>query len=146
MFSVCSSVRDSFISGMLKKEQSSVNPACRRWSYEDIKEAHFMRFLLEVRFNTAVVNHWSVVVIFFPLWASLLRRTSSGVSFSQIYYTVQIYEKYITIGVFFLRKMQLKFSWRMVLHCFWCLWTKTMSVLLKGGKCECVNQLMSMWG
>ncbi|XP_060781914.1 WD repeat- and FYVE domain-containing protein 4 isoform X2 [Neoarius graeffei] len=42
-----SSVRDSFISGMLKKEQSSVNPACRRWSYEDIKEAHFMRFLLE---------------------------------------------------------------------------------------------------
>ncbi|KAF7710465.1 WD repeat- and FYVE domain-containing protein 4 isoform X3 [Silurus meridionalis] len=41
------SVRDSFICGMLKKEQSSVNPACRRWSYEDIKEAHFMRFLLE---------------------------------------------------------------------------------------------------
>ncbi|XP_017319576.1 WD repeat- and FYVE domain-containing protein 4 isoform X1 [Ictalurus punctatus] len=41
------SVRDSFICGMLKKEQSSVNPACRRWSYEDIKEARFMRFLLE---------------------------------------------------------------------------------------------------
>ncbi|KAK3573074.1 hypothetical protein QTP86_012277 [Hemibagrus guttatus] len=41
------SVRDSFVCGMLKKEQSSVKPACRRWSYEDIKEAHFMRFLLE---------------------------------------------------------------------------------------------------
>ncbi|KAG7334069.1 hypothetical protein KOW79_002476 [Hemibagrus wyckioides] len=41
------SVRDSFICGMLKKEQSSVKPACRRWSYEDIKEAHFIRFLLE---------------------------------------------------------------------------------------------------
>ncbi|TSK22773.1 WD repeat- and FYVE domain-containing protein 4 [Bagarius yarrelli] len=41
------SVRDSFICGMLKKEQSLVKPACRRWSYEDIKEAHFMRFLLE---------------------------------------------------------------------------------------------------
>ncbi|XP_060728472.1 WD repeat- and FYVE domain-containing protein 4 isoform X2 [Tachysurus vachellii] len=40
-------VRDSFICSMLKKEQSSVNLACRRWSYEDIKEAHFMRFLLE---------------------------------------------------------------------------------------------------
>ncbi|XP_062852239.1 WD repeat- and FYVE domain-containing protein 4 [Trichomycterus rosablanca] len=41
------SVRDSFICGMLKKEQSSVNPSCRRWLYKDIKEAHFMRFLLE---------------------------------------------------------------------------------------------------
>lgn len=57
MFSGRSSVRDSFICGMLKKEQSSVNPRCRRWSYEDIKEAHFMRFLLEVRFTAAVVNH-----------------------------------------------------------------------------------------
>ncbi|XP_066534651.1 WD repeat- and FYVE domain-containing protein 4 [Hoplias malabaricus] len=41
------SVRDSFICGMLKKEQSTEDLGCRRWPYEDIKEAHFMRFLLE---------------------------------------------------------------------------------------------------
>lgn len=39
------SVRDSFISTMLTKEQSG---KCRRWLYGDIKEARFMRFLLEV--------------------------------------------------------------------------------------------------
>ncbi|XP_029305197.1 LOW QUALITY PROTEIN: WD repeat- and FYVE domain-containing protein 4 [Cottoperca gobio] len=40
-----SSVRDSFISTMLSKE---LPPArCRRWLYEDIKDARFMRFLLE---------------------------------------------------------------------------------------------------
>lgn len=41
------SVRDSFISTMLSKQLPSAN--CRRWLYEDIKEARFMRFLLEVR-------------------------------------------------------------------------------------------------
>ncbi|XP_017268395.1 WD repeat- and FYVE domain-containing protein 4 isoform X2 [Kryptolebias marmoratus] len=40
-----SSVRDSFISNMLNKELPSAT--CRRWLYEDIKEARFMRFLLE---------------------------------------------------------------------------------------------------
>uniref|UniRef100_UPI0037E89D37 WD repeat- and FYVE domain-containing protein 4 isoform X2 n=1 Tax=Semicossyphus pulcher TaxID=241346 RepID=UPI0037E89D37 len=40
-----SSVRDSFISSMLSKEQTSAR--CRHWFYEDIKEARFMRFLLE---------------------------------------------------------------------------------------------------
>uniref|UniRef100_UPI003AAAFB81 WD repeat- and FYVE domain-containing protein 4 n=1 Tax=Centroberyx gerrardi TaxID=166262 RepID=UPI003AAAFB81 len=40
-----SSVRDSFISTMLSKELPSAS--CRRWLYEDIKEARFMRFLLE---------------------------------------------------------------------------------------------------
>ncbi|XP_069573980.1 WD repeat- and FYVE domain-containing protein 4 [Brachyistius frenatus] len=40
-----SSVRDSFISTMLSKELPSAR--CRRWLYEDIKEARFMRFLLE---------------------------------------------------------------------------------------------------
>ncbi|XP_023274812.1 WD repeat- and FYVE domain-containing protein 4-like [Seriola lalandi dorsalis] len=40
-----SSVRDSFISTMLSKEPPSAR--CRRWLYEDIKEARFMRFLLE---------------------------------------------------------------------------------------------------
>ncbi|XP_061545443.1 WD repeat- and FYVE domain-containing protein 4 isoform X3 [Phycodurus eques] len=39
-----SSVRDSFISSMLSKEST---PSCRHWLYEDIKEARFMRFLLE---------------------------------------------------------------------------------------------------
>ncbi|XP_039994634.1 WD repeat- and FYVE domain-containing protein 4 isoform X3 [Xiphias gladius] len=40
-----SSVRDSFISTMLSKELPSAS--CRRWLYENIKEARFMRFLLE---------------------------------------------------------------------------------------------------
>ncbi|XP_038152382.1 WD repeat- and FYVE domain-containing protein 4 [Cyprinodon tularosa] len=40
-----SSVKDSFISTMLSKELPSAT--CRRWLYEDIKEARFMRFLLE---------------------------------------------------------------------------------------------------
>lgn len=42
-----SSIRDAFISNMLMKELPSAT--CRRWLYEDIKEARFMRFLLEVR-------------------------------------------------------------------------------------------------
>ncbi|XP_045926188.1 WD repeat- and FYVE domain-containing protein 4 isoform X1 [Micropterus dolomieu] len=40
-----SSVRDSFISNMLIQEPTLAS--CRRWPYEDIKEARFMRFLLE---------------------------------------------------------------------------------------------------
>ncbi|XP_028982965.1 WD repeat- and FYVE domain-containing protein 4 isoform X2 [Betta splendens] len=40
-----SSVRDTFISSMLSKDPPSAS--CRRWLYEDIKEAHFTRFLLE---------------------------------------------------------------------------------------------------
>ncbi|XP_040905708.1 WD repeat- and FYVE domain-containing protein 4 isoform X2 [Toxotes jaculatrix] len=40
-----SSVRDSFISTMLSKELPSAS--CRCWLYEEIKEARFMRFLLE---------------------------------------------------------------------------------------------------
>uniref|UniRef100_A0A4W6C754 WDFY family member 4 n=1 Tax=Lates calcarifer TaxID=8187 RepID=A0A4W6C754_LATCA len=39
-----SSVRDSFISTMLSKEPTA---SCRCWLYEDIKDARFMRFLLE---------------------------------------------------------------------------------------------------
>lgn len=46
LFGPPASVRDSFISTMLTKEQLSGR--CRRWLYEDIKEARFMRFLLEV--------------------------------------------------------------------------------------------------
>lgn len=40
------SVRDSFISTMLSKDLPPAS--CRRWLYEEIKEARFMRFLLEV--------------------------------------------------------------------------------------------------
>ncbi|XP_041645058.1 WD repeat- and FYVE domain-containing protein 4 isoform X2 [Cheilinus undulatus] len=40
-----SSVRDSYISSMLNKEKPSVQ--CRHLPYENIKEARFMRFLLE---------------------------------------------------------------------------------------------------
>ncbi|CAF94523.1 unnamed protein product, partial [Tetraodon nigroviridis] len=40
-----SSVRDAFISTMLTKEP--ISGKCRRWLYDDIKEAFFMRFLLE---------------------------------------------------------------------------------------------------
>ncbi|XP_047207420.1 WD repeat- and FYVE domain-containing protein 4 isoform X3 [Girardinichthys multiradiatus] len=40
-----SSVKDSFISTTLSKELPSAT--CRCWLYEDIKEARFMRFLLE---------------------------------------------------------------------------------------------------
>ncbi|XP_035461782.2 WD repeat- and FYVE domain-containing protein 4 isoform X3 [Scophthalmus maximus] len=40
-----SSVRDSFISTMLSKDLPPAS--CRRWLYEEIKEARFMRFLLE---------------------------------------------------------------------------------------------------
>lgn len=45
------SVRDSYISTMLSKELPSAR--CRRWHYEDIKEARFMRFLLEVKHANA---------------------------------------------------------------------------------------------
>ncbi|XP_056147480.1 WD repeat- and FYVE domain-containing protein 4 [Lampris incognitus] len=40
-----SSVRDSSISTMLDEELSPAS--CKRWPYEDIREARFMRFLLE---------------------------------------------------------------------------------------------------
>lgn len=48
------SVRDSFISSMLSKELPSAR--CRHWLYEDIKEAHFMHFLLEVKNANANPN------------------------------------------------------------------------------------------
>ncbi|XP_066548903.1 WD repeat- and FYVE domain-containing protein 4 [Amia ocellicauda] len=41
------SVRDSFICSMFNKEKSSGSVSCSRYPYEDIKEAHFMRFLLQ---------------------------------------------------------------------------------------------------
>ncbi|XP_062319191.1 WD repeat- and FYVE domain-containing protein 4 isoform X1 [Osmerus eperlanus] len=41
------SVRDSYMCSLLNKEQGSPHPACRRWPYEDIKDARFMRYLLK---------------------------------------------------------------------------------------------------
>ncbi|XP_029110052.1 WD repeat- and FYVE domain-containing protein 4 [Scleropages formosus] len=41
------SVRDSFICSMFNKEKSAPNPTCRTLPYEEIKDVHFMRFLLE---------------------------------------------------------------------------------------------------
>lgn len=51
------SVRDSFISTMLNKDLPAAS--CRCWLYEDIKEARFMRFLLEVRhpYTPTDINH-----------------------------------------------------------------------------------------
>lgn len=49
------SVRDSYICNMMNKEKNSVSPSCKRWLYDDIKEANFMRFLLEVRFTEPIV-------------------------------------------------------------------------------------------
>lgn len=51
---VSASVRESHISNMLSKELPSAR--CRRWLYEDIKEARFMRFLLEVKHANANAN------------------------------------------------------------------------------------------
>ncbi|XP_072534107.1 WD repeat- and FYVE domain-containing protein 4 isoform X2 [Salminus brasiliensis] len=59
------SVRDSYISGMLKKEQSSVSPVCRRWPYMDIKDAHFMRFLLEENAIEIFMRNGSSVFLVF---------------------------------------------------------------------------------
>nr|XP_057914861.1 WD repeat- and FYVE domain-containing protein 4 isoform X2 [Doryrhamphus excisus] len=56
-----SSVRDSFISSMLSESTSS----CRRWLYEDIKEAHFMRFLLEDNaIEVFMKNGYSAFLVF----------------------------------------------------------------------------------
>ncbi|KAL4641072.1 WD repeat- and FYVE domain-containing protein 4 isoform X1 [Arapaima gigas] len=41
------SVRDSFICSMFNKEKSVLSPTCRRIPYVEIKDVHFMRFLLE---------------------------------------------------------------------------------------------------
>lgn len=49
VFFIYFSVRDSYICNMMTKEKNSASPSCKRWSYDDIKEANFMRYLLEVR-------------------------------------------------------------------------------------------------
>uniref|UniRef100_A0A8C1GW56 WDFY family member 4 n=1 Tax=Cyprinus carpio TaxID=7962 RepID=A0A8C1GW56_CYPCA len=55
-------VRDSYICNMMTKEKSSVSPSCKRWSYDDIKEANFMRFLLEVRFTEGEISNFEYLM------------------------------------------------------------------------------------
>uniref|UniRef100_A0A8C1USV3 WDFY family member 4 n=1 Tax=Cyprinus carpio TaxID=7962 RepID=A0A8C1USV3_CYPCA len=55
-------VRDSYICNMMTKEKSSVSPNCKRWSYDDIKEANFMRFLLEVRFTEGEISNFEYLM------------------------------------------------------------------------------------
>ncbi|XP_052429042.1 WD repeat- and FYVE domain-containing protein 4 isoform X1 [Carassius gibelio] len=59
-------VRDSYICNMMNKEKNSASPNCKRWSYDDIKEATFMRFLLEDNaLEIFLKNGTSVFLVFF---------------------------------------------------------------------------------
>ncbi|XP_051506796.1 WD repeat- and FYVE domain-containing protein 4-like isoform X2 [Myxocyprinus asiaticus] len=59
-------VRDSYICNMMNKEKSSVSTSCKRWSYDDIKETSFMRFLLEDNaLEIFLKNGTSVFLVFF---------------------------------------------------------------------------------
>ncbi|MGH0153416.1 UNVERIFIED_CONTAM: hypothetical protein FKN15_025858 [Acipenser sinensis] len=40
-------ITDSFICNMFSKEKPGENPTCSRYPYEEIQEAHYMRFLLQ---------------------------------------------------------------------------------------------------
>ncbi|XP_019902981.2 WD repeat- and FYVE domain-containing protein 4 isoform X2 [Esox lucius] len=56
------SVRDSYISSMLTTDITS----SRRWPYQDIREVHFMRFLLEDNaLEIFMQNGYSVFLVFF---------------------------------------------------------------------------------
>ncbi|XP_051946182.1 WD repeat- and FYVE domain-containing protein 4-like isoform X2 [Xyrauchen texanus] len=59
-------VRDSYICNMMNKEKSSMSTSCKRWSYDDIKETSFMRFLLEDNaLEIFLKNGTSVFLVFF---------------------------------------------------------------------------------
>ncbi|XP_077585653.1 WD repeat- and FYVE domain-containing protein 4 isoform X2 [Stigmatopora nigra] len=58
-----SSVRNSFISSMLSQEST---PCCRRWLHKDIKEARFMRFLLEDNAIEVLTKNGHSVFLVFP--------------------------------------------------------------------------------
>lgn len=59
-------VRDSYICNMMTKETNSMSPSCKRWSYDDIKEANFMRYLLEDNaLEIFLKNGASVFLVFF---------------------------------------------------------------------------------
>ncbi|XP_056616257.1 WD repeat- and FYVE domain-containing protein 4 isoform X2 [Triplophysa dalaica] len=58
-------VRDSYICNMMNKEKRP-SPSCKRWSYDDIKEANFMRYLLEDNaLEIFLKNGASVFLVFF---------------------------------------------------------------------------------
>ncbi|KAA0718058.1 WD repeat- and FYVE domain-containing protein 4 [Triplophysa tibetana] len=58
-------VRDSYICNMMTKEKRP-SPSCKRWSYDDIKEANFMRYLLEDNaLEIFLKNGASVFLVFF---------------------------------------------------------------------------------
>nr|XP_055025553.1 WD repeat- and FYVE domain-containing protein 4 isoform X2 [Misgurnus anguillicaudatus] len=59
-------VRDTYICSMMNKEKNSLSPSCKCWSYDDIKEANFMRYLLEDNaLEIFLKNGSSVFLVFF---------------------------------------------------------------------------------
>ncbi|XP_041734876.1 WD repeat- and FYVE domain-containing protein 4 [Coregonus clupeaformis] len=61
-----SSVHDAFVSSMLTKDISSSSPSCKRWPYQDIRDVHFMRFLLEENaLEIFMQNGYSAFLVFF---------------------------------------------------------------------------------
>ncbi|KAL2083089.1 hypothetical protein ACEWY4_020862 [Coilia grayii] len=60
------SIRDSFLSSMFQKDKASDVQSCKRWSYDDIKDAHFMRFLLEDNALEIFLRNGSSVFLVFP--------------------------------------------------------------------------------
>lgn len=61
---------------MMNKEKNSVSPNCKRWSYDDIKEANFMRFLLEVRFTEPIAHISLFEFIYFTAQTPYLYATN----------------------------------------------------------------------
>ncbi|XP_062375001.1 WD repeat- and FYVE domain-containing protein 4 isoform X2 [Sardina pilchardus] len=61
-----SSIRDSYLSSMFKKEKVSTVQSCKRWPYDDIKDAHFMRYLLEDNALEIFLRNGSSVFLVFP--------------------------------------------------------------------------------
>ncbi|XP_076019917.1 WD repeat- and FYVE domain-containing protein 4 isoform X2 [Genypterus blacodes] len=59
-----SSVKDSFISTILSKELESYS--CRRWHFEKIKEARFLRFLLEDNAIELIMTNGHSAFLVFP--------------------------------------------------------------------------------
>ncbi|XP_063047427.1 WD repeat- and FYVE domain-containing protein 4 isoform X2 [Engraulis encrasicolus] len=59
------SIRDAFLSNMFKRDKSDAQ-SCKRWPYDDIKDAHFMRFLLEDNALEIFLRNGSSVFLVFP--------------------------------------------------------------------------------
>ena len=97
------SVKDSFISTLMTKEP--ILGKCRRWLYDDIKEAFFMRFLLEV-----IIQMPTTVRIYDQV---ILYAFKAPVPFS-------------------IRTTPSKYSWKTAIQPSWCSWTEIMSPHIKG--------------